>query len=68
LEHSGVPIQPAGQLHWASTVLEEEPQAPGYVIHKLAVWRPTVSMTIWCAATSSLATILGSFRTAKVLQ
>jgi hypothetical protein len=29
LEHSGVPIQPAGQLHWASTVLEE-PQAPGY--------------------------------------
>ncbi|HVD20365.1 MAG TPA: hypothetical protein VNB95_00305, partial [Nitrososphaera sp.] len=30
LEHSGVPIQPAGQLHGASPVLGEEPQAPGY--------------------------------------
>jgi hypothetical protein len=47
LQHSGVPLQPAGQRHWASTVLEEEePQAPGYVVHKIAVWRPTVSMTI----------------------
>ena len=41
-----MPLQPAGQHRWASTVLEEEPQAPGYVVHKLAVWRPTVSMTI----------------------
>jgi hypothetical protein len=42
-----VPLQPTGQRNWESTILEEEePQAPGYVVHKLAVWRPTVSMTI----------------------
>jgi hypothetical protein len=41
-----VPLPSDGQLHWASTVLEEELQAPGYVVHKIAVWRPTVSMTI----------------------
>jgi hypothetical protein len=41
-----VPVCPAGQLHGAGAVLEEEPQAPGYVVHKIAVWRPTVSMTI----------------------
>jgi hypothetical protein len=46
LQHSGVPLQPAGQLRGGNTVLEEEPQAPGYVVHKIAVWRPTVSMTI----------------------
>ena len=41
-----MPLQPNEQHLWASTVLEEEPQAPGYVVHKIAVWRPTVSMTI----------------------
>jgi hypothetical protein len=41
-----VPLQPVGQHLWEYTVLEEEPQAPGYVVHKIAVWRQTVSMTI----------------------
>src|ERR671916_528828 len=46
LQHSGVPILSCWQPHGVCTILEEEPQAPGYVIHKIAVWRPTVSMTI----------------------
>jgi hypothetical protein len=46
LQHSGVPLHPGWQHMDASTVLEEEPHAPGYVVHKIAVWRPTVSMTI----------------------
>jgi hypothetical protein len=25
-----VPLQPTGQRNWESTILEEEPQAPGY--------------------------------------
>ena len=39
-------VATATSLPSSSSVLEEEPQAPGYVVHKLAVWRPTVSMTI----------------------
>jgi hypothetical protein len=68
LEHSGVPIQPAGQLHGASTVLEEEPQAPGYGTQNCGMATNSVNDYLWCAATSSRATILGSFRMAKVLQ
>ena len=41
-----MPLQPVGQRAGSVAVLEEEPQAPGYVVHKIAVWRPTVSMTI----------------------
>jgi hypothetical protein len=68
LEHSGMPVQPAGQLHWASTVLEEEPQAPGHGTQNCGMATNSVNDYLWCAATSSRATILGSFRTAKVLQ
>jgi hypothetical protein len=70
LEHSGVPIQPAGQLHGTGAVLEEEeePQAPGYGTQNCGMATNSVNDYLWCAATSSRATILGSFCRAKVLQ
>ena len=72
LEHSGVPIQPAGQLHGAGAVLEEEeeeePQAPGYGTQNCGMATNSVNDYLWCAAIPQEATTWGSFRMAKVLQ
>ena len=65
-----MPLQLAGQHHWTSTVLEEEPQAPGYGTQNCGIATtdskvidPASSpMTGWCASMPRLATSLGRHR------
>jgi hypothetical protein len=45
-----VPLQPTGQRNWESTILEEEPQAPGYGTQTCGMATNSVSDYLWCAA------------------